>query len=94
MSERSDGELRWRPEFGSKFHLLRMRKGQVVDEMARIYTREALSRWEPRVTLSNAETSFDEKTRVRTIKATTDVIDRNVPGNNVLLPNVTTSVEV
>ena len=93
-TERSQGELKWRPNFGSKLHMLRFRKGAVVDEMARIWTREALATWEPRVNVSDVVTTFNQQTRKRTIKVFSNLIDQNVPGNNVILSDVVTNVEV
>lgn len=46
----STGELPWRPEFGSKVHFLLHKPNTALTEaMARFYTVEAISRWEPRV---------------------------------------------
>lgn len=86
QSERTAGELPWRPEFGSKLYLLRHRKGPIVEAMARAFIREALDIWEPRVEIVGITTTFDAKQRVRTIIVTLRVIDRNVAGNNVILP--------
>lgn len=40
------GELPWRPEFGSRFYKLRHRNNdRVLEELARAYANEAVSRW-------------------------------------------------
>jgi phage baseplate assembly protein W len=92
-SERSMGEVPWR-NLGSKLHLLRHRKGPIVDEMARFYAREALGIWEPRVEVVQITTELNRSTRARNILTRIRVIDQNVPGNNVLLPDETLEVEV
>ncbi len=59
------GELPWRPEFGSLVDLLRYKPidDEVTRQLARVYTLEALRRWEPRVRLLSAQvTSVASKT--------------------------------
>ena len=47
---RSAGEIPWRTDFGSGLHLLRHQKnGAVLEELARVYVRDALRRWLPEV---------------------------------------------
>lgn len=49
-SDFTQGELSWRTEFGSLLHLLRHQKSDVaLHELAQVYVRDALRRWEPRV---------------------------------------------
>ncbi len=83
QTERTQGELPWRPQFGSRLFILRHRKGAIIGEMARIFAREALALWEPRVTVAEVDTVFDRQNRVRSIKVRTNKITDNVPGNNV-----------
>ncbi len=85
-TDRTSGEVPWRPEFGAKLHLLRHRKGPIITAMAEAFVREALDLWEPRVEVVGVTTDFDRATRVRNILARLRVIDRNVAGNNVVLP--------
>ena len=87
QSETTAGELPWRPDFGSKLHLIRHRKGPIIAELSRSYIREALDRWEPRVEIVQVETGFDRATRARSIIVRLRVIDQNVAGNNVVLPD-------
>ena len=55
------GELPWRPDFGSKLHLLRHSpNNEALVETARVFVIEAVQRWEPRVRISNVEISRDE----------------------------------
>lgn len=45
-----EGELPWRNDFGSQLHLLRHKNNtDVVQELARIYIIEALSKWLPQI---------------------------------------------
>lgn len=87
QSERTAGELPWRPDFGSKLYLIRHRKGPIVEALARSFIREALDTWEPRVEIVEVTTEFDRETRVRNIRVRLRVIDQNVAGNNVVLPD-------
>ena len=44
----SSGELPWRTSFGAGLHLLRhQRNDEVLAELARVYVRDALTRWVP-----------------------------------------------
>lgn len=88
------GEIPWRPDFGSRMYLLRQRKGAGQEELARVYAQESLRRWEPRVNVTAVKTEFDRESRVRTVHVKFDVIDRNKPGNNVLLKGLETTVPV
>jgi hypothetical protein len=48
----AQGELLWRPEFGSRLQRLRHKTNvKGLGELARVYVAEALERWEPRVTV-------------------------------------------
>lgn len=88
------GELEWRPGFGSKLYLLQHRKGPLLNELARFYVVEALSRWEPRVTSIRAAATFDRLERSLTVDLVYDIIAANVAGNNVLFSDVEQSVSV
>ncbi len=77
------GELPWRPEFGSRLYLLLHQRGRILGAFAEVYVREALARWEPRVVLTSIDTSFDGGARALTIRITYDVISKNAPGNAV-----------
>ena len=87
-SDFTQGELPWRTEFGSLLHLLRHQKNDVaLREMAKVYVQDALRRWEPRimVTRLDAERLDDSKLVLR---LRYNVIQRNVPGNQVLLEGI------
>jgi phage baseplate assembly protein W len=88
------GELEWRPDFGSKLYLLQHRKGPLLSELARFYVVEALSRWEPRVASVRASASFDPIQRLLTVDLLYDIITANVAGNNVVAANVAQSVNI
>lgn len=90
----SQGEIPWRPELGSKLYILRMRKGPHQNELARAYAQEALRRWEPRVSVTRVITEFDRATKALIAHVQFDLIDRNKPGNNVLLSGLNTSVPI
>lgn len=90
----SQGEVPWRPELGSKMYILRMRKGPAQNELARAYAQEALRRWEPRVSVSRVTTEYDQVNRALVAHVAFDVIDRNKPGNAVLLGGLNVSVAI
>jgi len=55
-SDFTQGELPWRTDFGSLLHLLRHKKNDVVlRELARVYVRDALRCWEPRVVVAGID---------------------------------------
>jgi phage baseplate assembly protein W len=89
------GELRWRPGFGSLLYRLKfLSEGSVLNDLARVYIVDALKRWEPRVAVSSAVTTFDRVRRALLIDLVYDVISSNVPGNAVVLPDVEQQVNV
>ena len=90
-SDMIQGEIPWRPEFGSRFHLLKHRRNNLaLSELARAYAQESIGRWEPRVRLTTCISErSDREHRTRVIF---DVIDRNVPGNNVIIEGVEVTI--
>ena len=96
-SEFTQGELAWRAEFGSLLHTLRHQKNDIVlQELGRTRVAEALKRWEPRivVTAINVSGQTQEGDNVLVIRIRFDIIDENVPGNNVLVPGIEQTVTV
>ena len=94
------GELPWRPEFGSLVHTLRhSNNDDALQQIAKGFVVDALRRWEPRVRV----TGFGINRRrsvpggpedVLELIIQYNVIDRNVPGNNVVLGNQQAVVEL
>ena len=87
------GEMPWNTEFGSLLFTLRhMNNDDVVQELARLHTVEALERWEPRVILKRVDIARQQgPTDGETVLVITivyDVIQENRAANNVVLPNV------
>lgn len=77
-TEFNEGELPWNPEFGSKLHLLKHApNNQATAELARIYSIEAVNRWEPRVRITNIDVRSEDPTdlSVLTIAAKFNFID-------------------
>lgn len=83
--ETVEGEIPWRPEFGSKFYLLKHRKGSIVEDLALAFAREAFQKWEPRIRVTALKATFDSEQRATSIRIRLDMIDTNVPGNQVLI---------
>lgn len=92
------GELPWRPEFGSILFRLKHRNNDaVLEALGRVYVADALARWEPRVSLrevgfTRASTKVANDTLI--IGLLYDIIAANVPGNMVIVPDVTQDVRV
>lgn len=67
----SSGELPWRTAFGSALHTLRhQRNDAVLQELARVYVRDALRRWVPEaelieVTATRSGATIDLRVRFR-----------------------------
>jgi phage baseplate assembly protein W len=96
-SEFTQGELPWRSDFGSLLHVLRhQRNDHVLQELARVYVVEALKRWEPRVVITAAHISREQRDgeNVLAIQLRYDFVSTNTPGNNVILPGVAQTVVV
>jgi uncharacterized protein len=52
----TQGELPWRPDFGSLLYLIRHRKADfVTKEMARAYVVDALAKWLPQIRITDVE---------------------------------------
>lgn len=92
------GELIWRPEFGSRLHLIRHTNNtEIARHMARAYVAEALKRWEPRVIIKDVvvtikRTNRDDDTLSLYLKY--DYIASNTPGNQVVLEDIEQEIEV
>jgi phage baseplate assembly protein W len=83
-SEFVQGEIPWRPEFGSLLYLLRHRKNNTaLGELARAWAQDALRTWEPRVRVTSVRPF--RQGRALYARVVFDIIDRNVAGNNVLV---------
>jgi phage baseplate assembly protein W len=88
------GELAWRPSFGSRIYLLKHKKGPLLIEASRHYATDALARWEPRVTNLRVTSAFFPSQLALYIDLIYDVISKNVPGNQVIFQGVAQRVGV
>ena len=97
-SPTSQGELPWRPDAGSKLHLVRHRNNvSVTRETARAFVLEALRRWEPRVEVLDVTVVRPERiTELNKIvlKIAWQPIERNVDHNRVRFGPFTTEVAI
>jgi phage baseplate assembly protein W len=90
-SDFTEGELPFRTEFGSLLHLLRHhRNDATLQELARVYVVDALKRWEPRVQVTRVQVTRerDRGENVLAIRLRYRIIDRNTPGNNVIVEGI------
>lgn len=81
------GDLRWRPDFGSKHWILRHQNNDAgLEAQAVAYVLEALQ-WEPRIQVVSVE-PFRDPTNPNQlqIRAVYEIIDENIDENRVLLP--------
>lgn len=90
----ASGEIPWKPGFGSRFYLLKHRKGDLLRELARVYAREALARHEPRVRVTDIVGEFDESTRSFRTVLYFNLIDKNTPGNKVILADQRVEIDL
>lgn len=92
---KASGELRWRGAFGSRLYQLRHKPiNTTTRELARHYAREDLARWEPRLVVVTVDLIGDQQRRLIQVSLGIDVIDRNVPGNRVVLSGVPVTVSL
>lgn len=74
------GELRWRSDFGSRFHIIRHRKNTaILRELARYYAQEALADWDRRCIVMDCVLervpSATDRERAVIVRVIFDVID-------------------
>ncbi len=96
-SDYTQGELPWRPEFGSLLHFLRHRPNNATTaELARVYVTEALARWVPQVRLKDValERKVDSngEETILLVRIVYDIVGLSRPGNAVLVPDVSQAV--
>ncbi len=62
-TEVAQGEVPWRPNFGSALYLLRHQpNNEVLQSLARIHSVEAIQRWEPRVKITDVRVEREDTT--------------------------------
>lgn len=78
------GELRFRPNFGSRLHLLRHKKiTPITRELARYYAQEALGNWDPRCRVTsctverNTRGASELARRALVVHVSFDMVDPN-----------------
>lgn len=99
-SERFEGELPWRPEFGSRLYLLRhIRNTSVAEALARVYVLDAVQRWEPRVRIkdvmiSRAASDDGGPDTILRVRVVWDLLAERTPGARVIIADAETIVPV
>ena len=93
------GELPWRTDFGSHLYLLRNRlNSAVLVEQARRFVADAIRRWEPRIQIKRVRVTRNDAPpgiqNVLTIRVKYDLVDRNSNPNAVLVPDLSTEVQM
>ena len=96
-SDTLQGEVPWRPEFGSLLYTLRHKRNDLVTlETARIHVAEAIRRWEPRARIREIAVtrgvSSGLNENVLNIALRYDIVATNTAGNDVLVPDVLQNV--
>lgn len=86
QSALGDGELPWRPEFGSLVHLVRyMNNDDVLEDLLRSRVIDALEQWEPRVLIKDLaatrSSAGGETQNVLTFGITYDILSRARSGS-------------
>lgn len=98
-SDFAQGELPWRPEFGSLLHTLwHSKNDEALAEVAQAYVVDAITRWEPRVRLKQVvvarDVSAGRTDNVLSIRLKYDIVSGSVVGNDVFVPGVVQTVTV
>ena len=98
-SDVTTGEIPWKTEFGSLLYNLRhYPNDEVLQGVASLYVAEAIQRWEPRVLVNNIVfergTTTEGGQNILIIRIGYDIIQRNVAGNQVILPDVQQVLQV
>ena len=98
-SDFTQGELLWRSDFGSLIeHLRHKNNTPIIQDLARVYVAEALSRWIPQIRLKKVEASKKEgpngRETILLLRIVYDIIGVQQGGNNVLLSNVSQNLEL
>lgn len=99
QSSTTAGEIPWRPEFGSKLHLLRHQNNDdVLEDVARAFVVQALDRWEPRVrvravTIERTGVPAANDLNVLRLKVRYDLAAQ-ASGSSIVLKGITQSVAV
>jgi phage baseplate assembly protein W len=92
-SATSQGELPWRPEFGSVLELLRYRNlDEVTVELARTYLVDALKTWVPRIRVKSSNVEADYEKNLLDMTIVYDVL--NSTQRSVLVANIRDSAQV
>ena len=86
-SDTAQGELPWRPDFGSQLYLLRHgNHSRAMNSLAQVYVQDALSQWEPRADVTDTDVEFQERTTggyALVVRVRYRLIAENVTGNRV-----------
>ena len=98
-SQFTEGELPWRPEFGSLLQQLRHRSNDAATrELARVYVVDAIRRWEPRVQITDVQITSENVgggiDDGLVIRLRYNVVANGGSQNNVLAENVLQVVNV
>lgn len=93
------GELPWRPRFGSLLHTLRFRNiDPLARKFAQLYVSEALARWEPRVVVKRVLLRDGDAGglvgNVLEVHLLYDVLTNNIEANQVLVADVVQVVPI
>ena len=89
----SDGELPWRPEFGSVLDLLRFRNlDETTFELARTHALDALRVWVPQVQVKRTFVDVDYDMKLLTLSVVYDILAASK--RSVLASNVNDSVNI
>lgn len=89
----TNGEIPWRPEFGSLLHLLRFRNlDETTAELARVHVTDAINNWVSRVRVTQSSVTLDLDNTSLIIRVTYDILGSNK--RSVAATNQTTTTVV
>jgi phage baseplate assembly protein W len=89
----TQGELPWRPEFGSVIHHLKLQPNNPgLREQAHHFVVEAVQRWDRRIEITNVDYNKNDSTNEFFIVVTYDIVEQNSTDNAVDLTDLTATL--
>jgi hypothetical protein len=90
-TEIAQGEVPWRPNFGSAIHLLKHQpQNETLQNLARIHVVEAIQRWEPRVKITDVRVERKDTKLILNVRF--NFIDLNT--GSVVFPDLEASIVI
>ena len=94
-SEFNQGEMPWRPDFGSKLLLLKHApNNQALLEIARLHVVEAVTRWEKRVRITDVQTTNEDLDQLNKLTITVRFNFIDLQTGRIIFEDLEASIQV